>query len=120
MFSLLFYKVMHLVGLFIAFMGLAGLILAAAMGADKKAKRPAIIFHGIGLTLALIGGFGLAARLGIVTVLPGWIHAKIAIWLILGMLPIVIKRQPKSGTLIWFVAPFLGFLAAYFGVYKPF
>ena len=120
MFSLLFYKVMHLVGLFVAFMGLAGLIWAAATGADKAAKRPALIFHGIGLFFALVGGFGLAARLGLVSGLPGWIHAKVAIWIVLGMLPIIIKRKPKSGTAIWFLAPLLGLLAAYFGVYKPF
>ena len=120
MFSLLFYKVMHLVGLFIAFMGLAGLIWAAVTDADKAAKRPALVFHGIGLSFALIGGFGLSAGVGVINGLPGWIHAKIAIWLILGMLPIILKRKPNSGTIIWYVAPFLGFLAAYLGVYKPF
>ena len=55
MFSLLFYKVMHLVGLFLAFMGLAGLVWAAATGADKASKRPALIFHGVGLFFALVG-----------------------------------------------------------------
>jgi len=120
MFSILFYKVMHLAGLFVAFMGLAGLVWAALTKADKSAKRPALIFHGIGLFFALVGGFGLAARLGLVSGLPGWIHAKIAVWLLIGLLPIVVKRKPELATAVWFTAPTLGLLAAYLGVYKPF
>ena len=120
MFSLLFYKVMHLVGLFVAFMGLAGLVWAAATGADKASKRPALIFHGVGLFFALVGGFGLAARLGLVTGLPGWVHAKVTIWLLLGLMPVVVKRRPDLGKWVWYSAPVLGLLAAYIGVYKPF
>ena len=120
MFSILFYKVMHLAGLFVAFMGLAGLVWAALTKAEKAAKRPALIFHGIGLFFALVGGFGLAARLGLVTGLPGWVHAKIAVWLLIGLLPIVVKRKPELATAVWFAAPVLGLLAAYLGVYKPF
>ena len=120
MFSILFYKVMHLAGLFVAFMGLAGLVGAAIMGVEKSARRRALIFHGVGLFFALVGGFGLAARLGLVAGLPGWVHAKIAVWLVIGMLPIVIKRKPEWATAVWFSAPFLGLAAAYLGVYKPF
>ena len=120
MFSILFYKVVHLVGLFVAFMGLAGLVWAALTKADKATKRPALIFHGVGLFFALVGGFGLAARLGIVSGLPGWIHAKIACWVLIGMLPIVVKRKPELAYFVWFTGPLLGLLAAYLGVYKPF
>ncbi len=120
MFSILFYKVVHLVGLFVAFMGLAGLVWAALTNADKASKRPALIFHGVGLFFALVGGFGLAARLGLVSGLPGWIHAKIACWVLIGMLPIVVKRKPELAYFVWFTGPLLGLLAAYLGVYKPF
>jgi hypothetical protein len=120
MFSLLFYKVVHLGGLFIAFMGLAGLLWAVATQADKAAKRPALIFHGLGLTLALIGGFGMAARLGMMAGLPGWVHAKIALWLLLGVLPVVARRMPQYHQLLWWGIPVVGLVAAYLGVYKPF
>ncbi len=120
MFSLLFYKVVHLVGFFIAFMGLAGLLWAHATQADKKAKRPAMIFHGLGLLLALVGGFGMAARLGMMSGLPGWVHAKIGLWLLLGLVPLVAKRVPQHLQAIWWALPLVGLLAAYLGVYKPF
>ena len=120
MFSLQFYKVVHLGGLFVAFMGLAGLLWAVATAADKSAKRPALIFHGLGLFLALVGGFGMAARLGMMSGLPGWVHAKIGLWVVLGALPIVAKRMPQHNGKLWWAIPFFGILAAYLGVYKPF
>jgi hypothetical protein len=101
-------------------MGLAGLIWAAAVDADKRMKRPAIIFHGLGLTLALVGGFGMAARLGMISGLPGWVHGKIGLWVALGALPVLIKRMPQHRSLVWWGIPLVGFLAAYLGAYKPF
>jgi hypothetical protein len=62
----------------------------------------------------------MAARLGMMSGLPGWVHAKIGLWVVLGALPIVAKRMPQHSGKLWWAIPFFGILAAYLGVYKPF
>ena len=54
------YKLIHLVGLALVCYAFGGL---EAQSDDQDRKR-FTIFHGIGLLLALVGGFGLAAKTG--------------------------------------------------------
>jgi hypothetical protein len=70
--------------------------------------------------LILVGGFGLLARTGgMANGLPGWLHPKLLIWVLVGGLPALINRKPEWGKLLWFIVPLLMLTAAYFGVYHP-
>jgi hypothetical protein len=119
------YKVIHLIGIFLTLAGLAGLALAAANGATKhsnSARRLISVFHGLGLVVALLGGFGLLARLGVMHggMWPGWVWAKLAIWLTLGALVALPYRRPDLARLVFIALPVLGGLASWLAIYKPF
>lgn len=117
-----FYKVLHILSLILLFSGLISLLTLTWSQAELKPqiKKFAFITHGIGLFLLLLSGFGLAARLGLVQGLPGWIHAKLAIWLLLGGSIVLAKRFGRLGFLNAVIFWTLGTLAAYIAVYKPF
>lgn len=116
------YKLIHYVGIFMASMSLAGI---AFVSAEKKplAEHPlrlmAVISHGVGLLLVLLGGFGMLARLGIIGDLPGWVLGKLGIWVLLGGALALVKRVPSMARV------FLGLLliamlaAVYLALYKP-
>lgn len=119
------YKVIHLLGIFLTLTGLAGLALAAANGATKQtnpARRLISAWHGAGLLIALVGGFGLLARLGVMhgAAFPGWVWAKLAIWIVVGALVAVPYRRPDLARLVFIALPVLGGLAAWLAIYKPF
>jgi len=119
------YKVIHLIGIFLTLAGLAGLALTAAHGATKQtnpARKLIAVFHGLGLVLVLLGGFGLLARLGVMhgSAFPGWVWAKLAIWVTLGALVAVPYRRPDLARLVFLALPLLGGLAAWLAIYKPF
>ena len=77
--------------------------------------------HGTALFLILLGGFGMLARLGIVQGgLPGWIYAKLALWValpVIGMLP---YRRPASARWVLLGLPVVGLLAGIIALTKPF
>lgn len=113
-----FYKVLHFVGLFLLFSGLGArlTIFALQKQGTSKIKTLSGIFHGVGLILTLVGGFGLLARLQVG--FPMWIYAKLAIWLILGFITIFPKRNHSlvPATLVSIVV--LGGLAAFLAISK--
>ena len=117
------YKVMHLVGVLMVFMALGGLATNAINGGGKKHRwrKPIAITHGVGLLISLVGGFGLLARLGIVHgTLPGWVIAKLVIWILFGALIAVIPRKPALAKPLWLIIIILGATAAYIAGSKPF
>src|SRR4051812_42432480 len=94
-----FYKIIHIAGVLMLFSGLVGLV-AVRMVSVTIPDRPRKLFflwHGIGLLLALVAGFGMMARLQLFGNLPGWIYAKLAIWLILGGSVALAKRKGELG-----------------------
>lgn len=116
------YKVVHLVGIFMALLSLGGVFFWFGNGGDRNPswRRKAAITHGVGLLLALIGGFGLLARLGIVQGgLPGWIWAKLAIWTLFGGAIAVARRVPKLAQPMWWSALALAGTAAWLAGNKP-
>lgn len=117
-----FYKVMHLLGLIALFLGFGGVLVNAYAGQTLvgSAKKMAFILHGVGLLLILVSGFGMAARLGLVSGLPGWIHAKLTIWVLLGAGIAVAKRKGAIGWPIAILLMGLGTTAAYIAINKPF
>ncbi len=115
MLSLSVYKVAHLFGVLLVFLGFGALV------GDGSNRRTAQIAHGLGLVIVLVAGFGALARLGISG--PGswplWIWLKLAIWLALGALVTVAKRSRGTAKMLWWLLPVLGAAAAYLAIYKP-
>lgn len=119
------YRVLHLLGVFLTLAALAGLALAAANGATKQsntARRLIAIGHGAGLTVVVIAGFGLLARLGALhpAGFPGWVWGKLLIWLVVGALAAVPYRRPDLARSVFLAVPLLGTVAAWLAIYKPF
>ena len=121
---LAFYKVLHILAVFFVISALGGLALHAASGQRKDAnplRKLVAILHGAGLVLALIGGFGALAKMGVGgALIPGWAWAKMVIWLLLGGAIAVPYRAPHLARHLLWVVPVLGGVATWLAIYKPF
>ena len=123
--SYIVYKLIHLFGLFALFVGLAGMAAHAAAGHEKSENtgyRTLLFLHGLGALVALTGGFGLMARVGVEhgEIFPGWIWTKLLLWVVLGGLIALPYRNRALAKYLLVALPFLGLLGAYLGNYKPF
>lgn len=110
-----FYKVLHLIGVMLVFLGLGGAIVRSAGGGDK-CKKVVSITLGLGLLVVLVAGFGLIAKLKLGW--PVWAIVKIVIWVVLGGLLALINRKPSAGFVLWIAVIVLGAAAAYLGHFK--
>lgn len=116
-----FYKVLHLFGLFMVFTALGGQIVSAINGVDAKqqpARKWIAIYHGAGLLIMLVAGFGMIAKLGVG--FPGWVLGKIAIWVVLGGIGTLAARKRNLAGMVWVLVIMLGLAATYLARYKPF
>lgn len=116
-----FYKVMHFLGLFMFFTALGGQFVQAINGGDPKqqpGRRWIGLFHGIGLLLVLVAGFGLIAKLQ--SGFPGWVIGKLVIWVVLGGIGAMAARKRSLAGTLWVVTIALGMFAAYLARSKPF
>lgn len=114
-------KIIHLTGLALTFMGLAG-VLASKAATETFFKKRWIfhVSHGIGWLLLLVTGFALAGRLNIMNPIPGWLKGKMVIWLLAGAAMILATRFNRFAgwVLIFFAALVLA--AAWLAIDKPF
>ncbi|HSR54261.1 MAG TPA: hypothetical protein VLV83_25835 [Acidobacteriota bacterium] len=119
--SYLFYKVAHLIGIFMIMISLGGLLLVHSLGGERASawRKTGLMTNGIGLLIALVAGFGLVAKLGYAMPWPGWVFAKVLIWIVFALL-VVLARRMSGSALIWWASIVIGALAAYLAVYKPF
>lgn len=120
--SLAAYKVIHILSMMLMFTALGGLLLASRAGVTTGASRKtAGITHGIAMILLLVSGFGALARIGLSNpaIWPAWLWGKALLWLVFGGIIVLIRRAPRSSTLLWWLLPLLGGLAAYLALYKP-
>ncbi|RYG93693.1 MAG: hypothetical protein EON58_17805 [Alphaproteobacteria bacterium] len=117
-----FYKVMHLLGLILLFSGLSSALALKMSGVPfaGPVKKMAFIMHGVGLVIMVIAGFGLAARMGLMGNMPGWIYAKITIWVVLAISISLAKRKGQIGWPLMVLFVGLGTTAAWLAVTKPF
>ncbi len=109
-----FYKIMHFLGIFMVFSALGGQFVQALNGNDPKAlpgRRWIGIFHGIGLLIVLVAGFGLKARLNVG--FEPWLIGKMVIWLVLGGIGAIVARKRGLAGVIWIVTLALGMAAAF-------
>ncbi|MGJ4789342.1 hypothetical protein [Leptospira koniambonensis] len=122
------YKLIHILGILFLFSAYGGLALHVLGGGTKEnaPKKFIASAHGIGMMLVLLGGFGMLGRIGLLDSfaslisLPGWVIAKIAIWLIFGGLLTAYYKKPEFAKILWFGLPVLGTFSAYLALYKPF
>jgi len=113
------YKLMHLSGVLMIFLAFGGLVARSILGEDGVGfRKMAGLTCGIGLLLALVGGFGLIAKLKYG--FPGWVIVKLLIWLVLGGWSAVVNRKPGLAKTMWWVVLALGVLAAFMAGVKPF
>lgn len=116
------YKIIHLVAIVLLFSGLVGLLTIQMSGGALVGRARSMVFasHGIGFMLLLISGFGLTARLGLVSSLPGWVLAKIGIWLALGGAIVVVKKKGMLGLPLFLTLIALFVATAIIAITKPF
>lgn len=123
MISYTIYKYLHVLGILFTFMGLGALWFRdwIVTSPDLKSRlRPALILHGLGLSLILVSGFGMAARLGFVRELPTWVEIKLVLWFCLGLLPMLARKFSFPRWAVVSADLALGAAAAYFAVFKVF
>ena len=117
------YKVLHLVGIMLLFASLGGLAILGLRGGDDRdvapVRRLLTIGHGVALVFVFVAGFGLMARLGIMSGWPAWIWLKLALWLLLGAAPTLIRRTPDLGRVWLFLLPLVGGAAAWVAFTHP-
>ena len=109
------------VGLFLVFGGLGALSALFATGASPGDRLRKLVYRtfGIGMFLVLLGGFGMLARL--LSSQAGWglwIWIKLAVWIALGLMPLVARSQPARAKWLLVVVPLLGAVAAVAVVFK--
>lgn len=104
------YKIIHYVGIFTLMISLGSLF--------TKYNKGAVMGHGIGLILILLGGFGMQAKMSLG--FPNWLIVKIVIWFIFGAAIVLAKRGILKGPSAWIVMIVLATAAAYLGMMKPF
>lgn len=112
-----FYNVAHVIGVIVLFSAL-GALAAAAGSSNAPLRRIASIAHGVALALIFVAGFGLLARLGYFGDVPIWAYLKIALWFVLGLVVIPIKRKPEWAPALWLLMPVVGGLAAWLAIIK--
>lgn len=121
MISYAVYKTIHYLGIFTLVTALVA-SLARAAGSpgsespDPWRKRLGIV-HGVALFLVLLGGFGMLARLGVG--FPGWITAKLVVWVVAGGL-IALRKSATSAAWGVVLVPLLAVLAGWLAYTKPF
>ncbi len=122
--SYIAYKLVHLAGVFALLVALAGMAGHAASGRPKEeggGYRLFLVLHGLGALLALVGGFGLLAVMGLhPPALPGWAWSKVVLWILLGALIAVPYRRRAWSLPLLLGLPVAALLGAYLGMFKPF
>lgn len=116
--SLLFYKSLHVLAMLYLFAAVGAACFHAANGGARGAGKILSILHGLSLVVLLVTGFGMIARLGVG--FPGWVWAKVVIWLLMGAAVALPYRNPKTARMLLLVLPLLGALAGWLALYKPF
>jgi hypothetical protein len=110
------YKIIHVLGLVFVMLGL-GAILGAGREVER-ARKVGGMLHGIGMLALLVAGVGMVHKSGIGW--PGWTHAKIGIWLVIGMLPVAVRKGWVPSAIGWLLAAGLAVVAAWLALAKPF
>lgn len=117
------YKLLHLLGIMLLFASLGGMAVLGLRGGEDREVAPLrkllSIVHGVSLLVVFVAGFGLMARLGIMTGWPTWIYVKLALWLVLGAAVVLVRRTPELGRVWLLLLPLVGGAAAWVAFTHP-
>ena len=108
-----FYKITHLVGISVLALGVGGM-----MAGGEKRKTFAML-QGIGLLVMLVSGFGLLAKLKLSPYVPPFAIVKIALWLLIAMLPVIFRKLKTPLPAAILISLTLVGILAWLGVTKP-
>lgn len=117
------YWMVHIFGIALLILAIGGVSLHAMGGGTKATsggRGLASASHGVGLLLIIVAGFGMLARLGIEGGIPGWVWAKLVIWLVIGGLFMLPYRKPELSKLVWIATAVLVLCAGWLAHTKPF
>lgn len=112
MFSMFFYKFVHLVSLAIV----TGYTFYAFAAAPETRKR-VLMITGVAALLMFVSGFGLMHKMGYAWL--GWVWVKLVCWLALAALAGFAYRRRHLVGALSFVALGVIALAVYMAIYKP-
>ena len=107
------YKIIHLTGISLLALGVGGM-----MAGGEKRKTFAML-QGIGLVVMLVSGFGLLAKLKFTPYIPNFAIMKIAIWCLIGALPVLFRKLKTPLPAAILISLILVGTMAYLGVVKP-
>jgi hypothetical protein len=105
------WKIIHLVGIAALSLGVGGMM------ADGKNRRLFAIWQGVGLLIMLVSGFGLLAKLQLG--FPHFAMVKTLLWLLIGAMPVLLRRLKVPVFVGILVSLTLVCLMAWLGVTKP-
>ena len=122
-----FYRVVHLLGIFMLFCAIGGLAAFAWLTRknpqdpeNATMRRRIVALHGVAMLVILVAGFGLMGKSGLMKQSwPLWIYGKLGLWLVMGAAAQFVRRSGPLGRMWLVVLPFVGGLAAYLAVFKP-
>lgn len=106
------YKIIHLIGVAALAMGLGGMMVG---GSQRKLFS---ILQGIALFVMLVSGCGLVAKLGFRS-FPHFAMAKSVIWVVIGVMPVVLRKLCAPALVGIAVSLSLVGVMAWLGVVKP-
>lgn len=106
------YQVMHVLS---GFLLVAVTFQAFAAPAPTRRKKTLMI-AGILALLMLVGGFGLAAKLGLDIAKESWLHVKILCWVVVAAMAGLAFRMPRLSGVLTFITT-LAVAAAVYMVY---
>jgi hypothetical protein len=105
------FRIIHVIGVATVAMGLGGML---AGSANRKAF---VMLQGIGLFIMLFSGFGL---LGVLHLgFPHFAMVKVALWLVVGVLPVILRRSGSPMIVGILVSLALIGVLAWLGITKP-
>lgn len=114
--KLIIYQMMHLLGVLLVFTAYGALIARVWTGSTAAGLRKfGAIVSGIGLLLILVSGFGMQPIYG----WPLWILVKVAVWLSLGAMIVMINRKALPGPGLFAVTIILGLIAVAMAYVRP-
>lgn len=112
------FQILHIFGIVLLFMSIGALAFHGLAGGTREtnpARGLVAATHGLGVLLLIVAGFGmLHTKYG--GALPGWVHPKLLVWLVLAAAPSILGRSPGAARVFWLLAPLLALGAAYFGL----
>jgi hypothetical protein len=115
-----FYRVLHACGALLLFLSLGGILLTPK---DQKPAKLAMILHGVALLIMVVAGVGTVHK-SADTAIPlkwgAWLYAKIGCWVLLAILPVLIKKGLVPRFLGLLLAIAAGAAAVWIAMEKPF